>query len=89
MVHLMKHRQTTDTTKLEVWDSEIAGEVNRSLFPPSVANPFIQQTYLSAWRWARIILLGTVLVPVRVSCIAFLFLLLWLMATLSTLNLPT
>ncbi|XP_041497914.1 lysophosphatidylcholine acyltransferase 2B-like [Microtus oregoni] len=89
MAHLTERRRTTDTTELEVWDSEFAGEVNRSLFPPAVANPFIQQTHLSAWRWARIILLGTVLVPVRVSCIAFLFLLLWPMATLSTINLST
>ncbi|XP_038197421.1 lysophosphatidylcholine acyltransferase 2B-like [Arvicola amphibius] len=89
MAYLMERRRTTDTTELEVWDSEIAGEVNRSLFPPAVANPFIQPTHLSAWRWARIILLGTVLVPVRVSCIAFLFLFLWPMATLSNINLPT
>lgn len=89
MAPLTERRRTTDTTELEVWDSEFAGEVNRSLFPPAVANPFIQQTHLSAWRWARIILLGTMLVPVRVSCIAFLFLLLWPMATLSTINLPT
>ncbi|CAO2639041.1 Lysophosphatidylcholine acyltransferase 2B [Lemmus lemmus] len=88
MAHLTERRRTTDT-ELEVWDSEIAGEVNRSLFPPAVANPFVQPTHLSAWRWARIILLGTVLVPVRVSCIAVLFLLLWPMATLSTINLPT
>ncbi|KAL6055275.1 hypothetical protein STEG23_002455, partial [Scotinomys teguina] len=54
-----------------------------------VANPFMQQTHLSAWRWACIILLGTVLVPVRVSCIAFLFIFLWPVATLTTINLPT
>lgn len=89
MAPLTERRWTTDTTELEVCDNEIAGEVDRSLFSPAVANPFIQQTHLSAWRWARIILLGTVLVPVRVSCIAFLFLLLWPMVTLSTINLPT
>ncbi|XP_015859850.2 lysophosphatidylcholine acyltransferase 2B [Peromyscus maniculatus bairdii] len=89
MAHLTQRRLTTDTTELEVWDSGIAREVNRSLFSPAVANPFMQHTHLSAWRWACTILLGTVLVPVRVSCIAFLFIFLWPMATLTTINLPS
>ncbi|XP_051026521.1 lysophosphatidylcholine acyltransferase 2B-like [Acomys russatus] len=86
---LTQHRQTTDTSEQEVWDSRSAQEVNKSLFPPAVANPFTQQTRFSAWRWAGILLLGTVLVPVRVSCIAFLFIFLWPVATLSTIKLPT
>ncbi|OBS72093.1 hypothetical protein A6R68_13330 [Neotoma lepida] len=89
MAHLTKRKQTTDTTELEVWDSGTAQEVSRSLYSPAVANPFMQQTHFSTWRWARIILLGTVLVPVRVSCIVFLFIFLWPMATLITINLPT
>ncbi|CAH6880619.1 lysophosphatidylcholine acyltransferase 2B [Phodopus roborovskii] len=90
MAHLTDCRQSTDTTELEVWDSRTSREVKRSsLYPPAVANPFMQQTHLSAWRWACILILGTVLVPVRVSCMAFLFMFLWPMATLITINLPT
>uniref|UniRef100_A0A8C6EH47 EF-hand domain-containing protein n=1 Tax=Moschus moschiferus TaxID=68415 RepID=A0A8C6EH47_MOSMO len=59
---------------------------NSSLFPPAVDNPFVQHTRISAWRWAYIVLMGTVLVPVRVSCIAFLFIFLWPVAALSTIG---
>ncbi|XP_016052705.1 PREDICTED: lysophosphatidylcholine acyltransferase 2B-like [Miniopterus natalensis] len=60
----------------------------KSLYPPAVANPFTQQTRLSAWRWASTLLLGTVLVPVRVSCIAALAAFFWPVAALSTLGRP-
>ncbi|KAL1790076.1 lysophosphatidylcholine acyltransferase 2B-like [Sigmodon hispidus] len=89
MAHQTECRQTTDTAEVEVWDSGTAKAVSKSFYPPAVANPFMQQTHLSAWRWACTILLGTVLVPVRVSCIAFLFIFLWPVVTLITINLPT
>ncbi|XP_069863386.1 lysophosphatidylcholine acyltransferase 2B-like [Dipodomys merriami] len=72
----------------ETWTPRVVQDRTRSLFPPAVDNPFLQQTRLSPWRWASTILLGLVLVPVRVSCIAFLFLFLWPMAALSAHNLP-
>ncbi|XP_031198092.1 lysophosphatidylcholine acyltransferase 2B [Mastomys coucha] len=89
MAHLTQRRDTTETTtEVEVWDSKTAQEVNKSLYPPAVANPFTHNTHLSAWRWACIVILGTVLIPVRVSCIVFLLILLWPVAILSTINLP-
>ncbi|KAM4871879.1 lysophosphatidylcholine acyltransferase 2B-like [Thomomys bottae] len=79
----------SNTNQVEAWkSSRVAQERTRSLYPPAVDNPFLQHTRLSRWRWAYTILLGMVLVPVRVSCIAFLFLFLWPMVTLSTINLP-
>ncbi|XP_042540368.1 lysophosphatidylcholine acyltransferase 2B-like [Dipodomys spectabilis] len=72
----------------ETWTPRVVHDRTRSLFPPAVDNPFLQQTRLSRWRWASTILLGLVLVPVRVSCIAVLFLFLWPVAALSVLNLP-
>ncbi|EDL83970.1 similar to hypothetical protein A330042H22 [Rattus norvegicus] len=89
MAHQTQRRDTADTmTEVEVWDSRTAQEVNKSLYPPAVTNPFTHHTQLSAWQLACSIFLGTVLVPVRVSCIVFLFLLLWPVALLSTINLP-
>ncbi|XP_012873687.1 PREDICTED: lysophosphatidylcholine acyltransferase 2B-like [Dipodomys ordii] len=76
------------TGSQETWTPRVVHDRTRSLFPPAVDNPFLQQTRLSRWRWASTILLGLVLVPVRVSCIAFLFLFLWPVAALSALNLP-
>ena len=67
-------------------ESAFSQETNKSLFPPAVDNPFMQHTHFSAWRWAYIVLMGTVLVPVRVSCIAFLIIFLWPMAALSTIG---
>ncbi|XP_061267210.1 lysophosphatidylcholine acyltransferase 2B-like [Bos javanicus] len=67
-------------------ESAFSRETNKSLFPPAVENPFVQHTHISAWRWAYIVLMGTVLVPVRVSCIAFLFIFLWPVAALSTIG---
>ncbi|XP_021493550.1 lysophosphatidylcholine acyltransferase 2B-like [Meriones unguiculatus] len=89
MAHLTQFRQTPDTTELEAWNSRFTQEENKSLYPPAVANPFIQQTHFSAWRWACFLLLGSVLVPVRVSCIAFIFIILWPMVTLFTISFPT
>ncbi|CAM9313787.1 unnamed protein product [Rangifer tarandus platyrhynchus] len=67
------------------WESAFSRQT-KSLFPPAVDNPFMQHTHISAWRWACIVLMGTVLVPVRVSCIAFLFIFLWPVAALSTIG---
>ncbi|XP_029401150.1 lysophosphatidylcholine acyltransferase 2B isoform X2 [Mus pahari] len=89
MAHQTQHRDTIDSTEVEVWDSRTAQEVNKSLYPPAVDSPFTLNTHLSAWRWACTIILGTVLVPMRVSCIVFLLILLWPVAVLSTINLPT
>ncbi|XP_003478981.1 lysophosphatidylcholine acyltransferase 2B-like [Cavia porcellus] len=75
-------------TETEQWETAVAQERSQPLFPPVVANPFLQQMHISAWRWACTILLGTVLVPVRVACLAFLFILLWPMVVLSTFGLP-
>lgn len=68
------------------WESSRSLLRSRSLYPPAVANPFLQQTHISAWRWASILLLGTVLVPVRVSCMAVLFVFLWPVTMLSTMG---
>ena len=67
-------------------ESALSRQTIKSLFPPAVENPFMQHTRISAWRWASIVLLGTVLVPVRASCIAFLFIFLWPVAVLSTIG---
>ncbi|XP_043734775.1 lysophosphatidylcholine acyltransferase 2B-like [Cervus elaphus] len=67
-------------------ESAFSRQTIKSLFPPAVDNPFTQHTHISAWRWACIVLMGTVLVPVRVSCIAFLFIFLWPVAALSTIG---
>ncbi|KAB0357667.1 hypothetical protein FD754_001823 [Muntiacus muntjak] len=67
-------------------ESAFSRQTIKSLFPPAVDNPFTQHTRISAWRWACIVLMGTVLVPVRVSCIAFLFIFLWPVAALSTIG---
>ncbi|XP_015989652.2 lysophosphatidylcholine acyltransferase 2B-like [Rousettus aegyptiacus] len=72
--------------EVEVWESALSLGRKKSLYPPAVANPFVQQTHISAWRWAYIILTGSVLVPVRVTCIVFLLIVLWPMATLSTIG---
>ncbi|XP_049628260.1 lysophosphatidylcholine acyltransferase 2B-like [Suncus etruscus] len=60
-----------------------------SLYPPAVANPFIQQTHLTTWHWLSLILVGTVLVPLRVSFIGLVFIFLWPLLTFSTLGLST
>ncbi|ELW72630.1 lysophosphatidylcholine acyltransferase 2B [Tupaia chinensis] len=78
-------RSSADS-ELKGWESRITHETLKSLYPPAVANPFLQQTHISTWRWACIILLGTVLVPMRVSCMAFLFIFLWPVAALSTIG---
>ncbi|XP_013369992.1 PREDICTED: lysophosphatidylcholine acyltransferase 2B-like [Chinchilla lanigera] len=74
-------------SETEIWETAVMQERSQSLYSP-VANPFLQQTHISAWRWARAILLGTVLVPMRVACLAFLFILLWPVVVLSTFGLP-
>ncbi|XP_004689583.1 PREDICTED: lysophosphatidylcholine acyltransferase 2B-like [Condylura cristata] len=61
----------------EVWPHTFRQDRILSLYPPAVANPFLQETHLSAWRWLHTILLGAVLVPLRVSCMVFLLLLFW------------
>lgn len=66
------------------WESGLLR--SKSLYPPAVANPFVQHTHITAWRWVSILLLGTVLVPVRVSCMAVLFFLLWPVTMLSTIG---
>uniref|UniRef100_A0A8W4FPT2 EF-hand domain-containing protein n=2 Tax=Sus scrofa TaxID=9823 RepID=A0A8W4FPT2_PIG len=75
-------------SKGESWTlgASLSEERRRSLYPPAVANPFLQQTHISAGRWATIILLGSVLVPLRVSCMALLFIFLWPLALLPTLG---
>ncbi|XP_037355638.1 lysophosphatidylcholine acyltransferase 2B-like [Talpa occidentalis] len=59
-------------------------ERSKSLYPPAVANPFLQETHLSVWRWISIILMGTVLVPLRVFCMFFLMVFLWPVTALLT-----
>ncbi|XP_004420910.1 PREDICTED: lysophosphatidylcholine acyltransferase 2B-like [Ceratotherium simum simum] len=81
-------RPSSDS-EMVVWESVLSQGRCKSLYPPAVANPFVQQTRISAWRWAYIILTGSVLVPVRVSCIAFLFIFLWPTAALSTVGRST
>ncbi|KAM5256388.1 lysophosphatidylcholine acyltransferase 2B-like [Ctenodactylus gundi] len=79
----------SEDSEMTVWESGVAQEKRQSLYPPAVANPFMQETHMGAWRWARTILVGAVLVPVRVSCIAFLLLFLWPVIVLRTVALPT
>ncbi|KAM8791739.1 lysophosphatidylcholine acyltransferase 2B-like [Rhynchonycteris naso] len=78
--------QESSDWELGVWESALHLESSKSLYPPAVDNPFVQQTHITAWRWAYIILVGVVLVPVRVSCIAVLFIFLWPMAVLYTIG---
>ena len=66
-----------------MWESTVSHGMSMS-YPPAVANPFRRQRHLSWWRWACLILTGTVLVLGCESCIAFLFIGLWPVATLST-----
>lgn len=83
-------QSTTDSDSVrQMWEARVAQVRSKSLYPPAVDNPFLQQTRISTWRWACTILLGTVLLPVRVSCIAVLFIFIWPVAALSTANLPT
>ncbi|XP_019482521.1 PREDICTED: lysophosphatidylcholine acyltransferase 2B-like [Hipposideros armiger] len=79
--------QQSSDWELEECESVLSLRRSKSLYSPAVANPFVQQTHISAWRWAYIILMGTLLVPVRVACIAFLFIFLWPVAVLCTIGL--
>lgn len=72
--------------KLDACESAVSLRTSKSLYSPAVANPFVQQTHISTWRWAYIILMGTVLVPLRATCIAFLFIFLWPVAVLCTIG---
>uniref|UniRef100_A0A8C3WKF2 EF-hand domain-containing protein n=1 Tax=Catagonus wagneri TaxID=51154 RepID=A0A8C3WKF2_9CETA len=76
------------TSNGESWalGADLGEERPKSLYPPAVANPFLQQTHISAWRWVTIVLTGSVLVPLRVSCMALLFVVLWPLAVLSVLG---
>ncbi|KAG8511055.1 Lysophosphatidylcholine acyltransferase 2B [Galemys pyrenaicus] len=74
----------SEITDRELWVPEQVQVRSLSLYPPAVANPFFQQTQLSTWRWVFIILMGTVLVPLRLSCMFFLFVVLWPVITLFT-----
>ncbi|KAM9241778.1 lysophosphatidylcholine acyltransferase 2B-like [Dugong dugon] len=75
-------------SEADLWESRRTQLRSKSLYPPAVANPFVHHVRLSAWGWVRTILLGAVLVPVRVSCIAFLFIFIWPVATLATICRP-
>ncbi|XP_036997432.2 lysophosphatidylcholine acyltransferase 2 isoform X1 [Artibeus jamaicensis] len=59
-----------------------------SFFPPPVPNPFVQQTRLSAARRIQIFFLGIFLLPIRGLFLAFVLLLAWPFAALSTLGRP-
>lgn len=56
--------------ELEAWETALGLGRSKSLFAPAVANPSSSRC---TWRWAYVVLMGTVLVPERVTCIAFLF----------------
>ncbi|XP_005653311.1 lysophosphatidylcholine acyltransferase 2 [Sus scrofa] len=55
-----------------------------SFFPPPVPNPFVQQTRLGAARRLQIFFLGIILLPIRVLLVAFVLLLAWPFAAIST-----
>ncbi|XP_042545896.1 lysophosphatidylcholine acyltransferase 2 [Dipodomys spectabilis] len=55
-----------------------------SFFPPSVPNPFVQQTRIDAARRVQIFLLGIVLLPLRALMVAFVLLLAWPFAAVAT-----
>ncbi|XP_075395846.1 lysophosphatidylcholine acyltransferase 2B-like [Tenrec ecaudatus] len=74
--------------QVDLWESNGTSQRSRSLYPPAVANPFVQHTRIGAWRWVRIVLLGAVLVPVRVCCCVILFLFIWPFVTLATVGRP-
>ncbi|XP_007524739.2 lysophosphatidylcholine acyltransferase 2B-like [Erinaceus europaeus] len=76
-------------SEVELVQPVISFGVIKSLYPPAVVNPFVQKTHLNAWRWAYTIIMGTVLLPLRVSCIAFLFIFLWPAVMLYTIGRST
>ncbi|XP_069848419.1 lysophosphatidylcholine acyltransferase 2 [Dipodomys merriami] len=59
-----------------------------SFFPPSVPNPFVQQTRIDAARRVQIFLLGIVLLPLRALMVAFILLLAWPFAAVATVCCP-
>lgn len=81
----MSQRSSSDR-EADGWESACRLLRSKSLYPPAVANPFVQRTHISAWRWASILLLGTLLVAVRVSCLAILFVFLWPVTMLCTIG---
>ncbi|KAM7059667.1 lysophosphatidylcholine acyltransferase 2 isoform 2-T2 [Molossus nigricans] len=59
-----------------------------SFFPPPVPNPFVQQTRMGAARRIQSFFLGIILVPVRALLLAFVLLLAWPFAAISTMCCP-
>ncbi|KAK6480170.1 lysophosphatidylcholine acyltransferase 2-like [Huso huso] len=60
-----------------------------SLFPPAVLNPFVQEVHLTTADKIRLLLVGSVLVPLRVLCLTVLLVLSWPLAAIATLCGPT
>ncbi|RXM36034.1 Lysophosphatidylcholine acyltransferase 2 [Acipenser ruthenus] len=60
-----------------------------SLFPPAVLNPFVQEVQLTTADKIRLLLVGSVLVPLRVLCLTVLLVLSWPLAAIATLCGPT
>ncbi|MGH0133597.1 UNVERIFIED_CONTAM: hypothetical protein FKN15_053080 [Acipenser sinensis] len=60
-----------------------------SLFPPAVLNPFVQEVQLTTAVKIRLLLVGSVLVPLRVLCLTVLLVLSWPLAAIATLCGPT
>ncbi|MGH0125234.1 UNVERIFIED_CONTAM: hypothetical protein FKN15_051668 [Acipenser sinensis] len=56
-----------------------------SLFPPAVLNPFVQEVQLTTAVKIRLLLVGSVLVPLRVLCLTVLLVLSWPLAAIATL----
>ncbi|MGH0168273.1 UNVERIFIED_CONTAM: hypothetical protein FKN15_054511 [Acipenser sinensis] len=56
-----------------------------SLFPPAVLNPFVQEIQLTTADKIRLLLVGSVLVPLRVLCLTVLLVLSWPLAAIATL----
>ncbi|KAM6117831.1 lysophosphatidylcholine acyltransferase 2 isoform 1-T1 [Pterocles gutturalis] len=56
----------------------------QSFSPPIVPNPFVHPRPLGAWDKLRTVLQGIILLPLRATCIAFLALTAWLVASIAT-----
>uniref|UniRef100_A0A7N4NYY2 Lysophosphatidylcholine acyltransferase 2 n=1 Tax=Sarcophilus harrisii TaxID=9305 RepID=A0A7N4NYY2_SARHA len=59
-----------------------------SFFPPPVPNPFVQDTRISASSRFLILLLGSILLPIRAICVALILIMAWPFAAVATVGLP-
>ncbi|XP_027725345.1 lysophosphatidylcholine acyltransferase 2 isoform X1 [Vombatus ursinus] len=59
-----------------------------SFFPPPVPNPFVQDTRISAGGRVLILLLGSILLPIRAMFVALILVMAWPFAAVATVGLP-